>query len=51
MTNLTVSQPNAPVKSRKADLVSLGLWALNAGLPWLIKAVHLALRREGLQHA
>jgi hypothetical protein len=36
--------------SRKRLLVGLDLWALNAGKRWLVKAVHRALRREGLRH-
>ena len=51
MSDLTVPHLSSPVKSqRKAILVELGLWTMNAGKPWLIKAVHLALVLEGLQH-
>lgn len=55
------SQPSSPegvscinfiVQRRhcKACLVDVGSWALDAGKPWVLKAVHLALRREGLQN-
>jgi hypothetical protein len=37
-------------RERKQQLVSLGLWAMNAGEGWLVKAVQRALRQEGLTH-
>ena len=52
MSDLTVPHLSSPVKSQhKAVLVELGLWGLNTGRPWLIKAVYRALWREGLIHA
>jgi hypothetical protein len=37
-------------RKRKQQLVSLGLWAVNAGKGWLVKAVQLTIQREGLTH-
>ena len=42
--------PKDPANSRKNDLVSLGLWALNAGNGRLVRAVYRALWHEGLIH-
>jgi len=36
---------------RKSDLVTLGLWVLATGRGWLVRAVHRALKEEGLRHA
>jgi hypothetical protein len=48
-----VTGANASVQHRrlrKALLVQLGIWGMNAGKRWVVRGVQQALQREGLTH-
>jgi hypothetical protein len=48
--NPTSTRPGyTQAQRRKADLVTIGMWAISAGRPWLIEAVGRVIQRERLQ--
>ena len=44
--------PRCPTRvQRKHDLIDIGQWAIATGRGWVVRAVHAAIRREGLHDA